>query len=176
MGYKVQLRMGNNPSSTQTPATSAPEAAPEKPQMPPAVHQDDADEEDESVKQLGDCSSLYLSLQDCLVKTDRNRKACQKGENCRECNKYLWGVSQEKRKIHWVTWERLCTPKHQGGLGFRELGCFNDAPLAKQSLISEITRPKGTVLEGGNWKPDQGLWGAAVTLHTGSNNWGSKQT
>uniref|UniRef100_A0A803MJ44 Uncharacterized protein n=1 Tax=Chenopodium quinoa TaxID=63459 RepID=A0A803MJ44_CHEQI len=32
-------------------------------QPPPPVHQNDADEEDESVKQLGDCSSLYLSLQ-----------------------------------------------------------------------------------------------------------------
>ncbi|CAN0856122.1 hypothetical protein LINGRAHAP2_LOCUS6420 [Linum grandiflorum] len=29
----------------------------------PAVHQDDADEEDESVKQLRECSSVYLSLQ-----------------------------------------------------------------------------------------------------------------
>ncbi|XP_021744600.1 uncharacterized protein LOC110710583 [Chenopodium quinoa] len=47
-------------------------------QPPPPVHQNDADEEDESVKQLGDCSSLYLSLQDCLIKTDRNWKSCQK--------------------------------------------------------------------------------------------------
>uniref|UniRef100_A0A7N0UMT7 Uncharacterized protein n=1 Tax=Kalanchoe fedtschenkoi TaxID=63787 RepID=A0A7N0UMT7_KALFE len=28
-------------------------------------HQDDIDEEDDSVKQLGDCSALYLSLQVC---------------------------------------------------------------------------------------------------------------
>ncbi|KMT15210.1 hypothetical protein BVRB_3g063210 [Beta vulgaris subsp. vulgaris] len=47
-------------------------------QPPQPVHQDDADEEDENVKQLGDCSSLYLSLQDCLIKTDRNWKSCQK--------------------------------------------------------------------------------------------------
>ncbi|XP_059630425.1 uncharacterized protein LOC132273485 [Cornus florida] len=44
----------------------------------PPLHQTDADEEDESVKQLKECSSLYLSLQDCLVKTDRNWKSCQK--------------------------------------------------------------------------------------------------
>ena len=30
---------------------------------PNPVHQSDADEEDENVKQLGDCSSVYLSLQ-----------------------------------------------------------------------------------------------------------------
>ncbi|KAM7467020.1 hypothetical protein LguiB_014582 [Lonicera macranthoides] len=41
------------------------------------LHQSDADEEDENVKQLNDCSSLYLSLQDCLIKTNRNWKSCQ---------------------------------------------------------------------------------------------------
>ena len=88
------------------------------------LHQDDADEDDENVKQLQQCSSLYLLLQvfftnstskkkkkteflfsktlnpkpwigihhyhwieepdfdvlqDCLVKTDRNWRSCQKG-------------------------------------------------------------------------------------------------
>ncbi|KAG5627990.1 hypothetical protein H5410_013208 [Solanum commersonii] len=33
------------------------------PPMRPTVHQDDADEEDETVKQLNECSSVYLSLQ-----------------------------------------------------------------------------------------------------------------
>ncbi|KAK9671178.1 hypothetical protein RND81_12G011300 [Saponaria officinalis] len=47
-------------------------------QLPQPVHQTDADEDDENVKQLGDCSTLYLSLQDCLVTTDRNWKSCQK--------------------------------------------------------------------------------------------------
>ncbi|XP_034686834.1 uncharacterized protein LOC117915376 [Vitis riparia] len=42
------------------------------------LHQDDADEDDENVKQLQQCSSLYLLLQDCLVKTDRNWRSCQK--------------------------------------------------------------------------------------------------
>ncbi|KAA8548548.1 hypothetical protein F0562_000185 [Nyssa sinensis] len=48
------------------------------PQQPPPLHQSDADEEDENVKQLNECSSLYLSLQDCLVTTNRNWKSCQK--------------------------------------------------------------------------------------------------
>ncbi|KAK4797013.1 hypothetical protein SAY86_029339 [Trapa natans] len=47
---------------------------------PPApLHSDDADEDDENVKQLRECSSLYLSLQECLVNSDRNWKSCQKG-------------------------------------------------------------------------------------------------
>ncbi|XP_077219185.1 cox19-like CHCH family protein isoform X2 [Tasmannia lanceolata] len=44
---------------------------------PPPLHQMEADEEDENVKQLEECSKLYLSLQDCLVKTNRNWKSCQ---------------------------------------------------------------------------------------------------
>ncbi|XP_010279171.1 PREDICTED: uncharacterized protein LOC104613156 [Nelumbo nucifera] len=46
--------------------------------LPPPLHQTDADEEDENVKQLKECSALYLSLQDCLVENNRNWKSCQK--------------------------------------------------------------------------------------------------
>ncbi|CAN6355237.1 unnamed protein product [Urochloa humidicola] len=41
------------------------------------LHVTDADEEDESVKQLNKCATVYLSLQDCLVESNRNWKACQ---------------------------------------------------------------------------------------------------
>ncbi|PWA80269.1 hypothetical protein CTI12_AA198320 [Artemisia annua] len=57
------------------------------PPPPSSVHQDDADEEDESVKQLQQCSFLYLSLQDCLVNSNRNWKACQKEvQDLKACN------------------------------------------------------------------------------------------
>ncbi|KAJ6430968.1 hypothetical protein OIU84_018473 [Salix udensis] len=46
------------------------------PQQP--LHQIDADEDDDSVKQLKQCSSLYLSLQECLVNSNRNWKSFQK--------------------------------------------------------------------------------------------------
>ncbi|CAI0466473.1 unnamed protein product [Linum tenue] len=62
--------MGNSQDKEQKKEESSP--------PPPPLHRDDADEEDETVKQLGDCSSIYLSLQECLVNTDRNWKACQK--------------------------------------------------------------------------------------------------
>ncbi|XP_060217754.1 uncharacterized protein LOC132645032 [Lycium barbarum] len=52
--------------------------SPHAPPMPPPVHQDDADEGDDAVKRLNECSSVYLSLQDCLINTDRNWKSCQK--------------------------------------------------------------------------------------------------
>ncbi|KAK6130412.1 hypothetical protein DH2020_035822 [Rehmannia glutinosa] len=41
------------------------------------MHQSDADEDDENVKQLRECSSVYLALQDCLVNSNRNWKSCQ---------------------------------------------------------------------------------------------------
>ncbi|CAL4908121.1 unnamed protein product [Urochloa decumbens] len=41
------------------------------------LHVAEADEEDESVKQLNECATIYLSLQDCLIESNRNWKACQ---------------------------------------------------------------------------------------------------
>ncbi|GAA0167439.1 hypothetical protein Leryth_001874 [Lithospermum erythrorhizon] len=52
---------------------STSEAQEQRPQ-----HQTDLDDEDDTVKQLNQCSSLYLALQDCLVNTNRNWRACQK--------------------------------------------------------------------------------------------------
>ena len=46
--------------------------------------------------------------------------------------KFWWGQRGDRRKIHWKKWEFLCKLKSKGDLGFRELGKFNEAMLAKQ--------------------------------------------
>uniref|UniRef100_A0A2N9J884 Reverse transcriptase domain-containing protein n=1 Tax=Fagus sylvatica TaxID=28930 RepID=A0A2N9J884_FAGSY len=56
---------------------------------------------------------------------------------CEEINsliaRYWWGQKNEERKLHWIRWDKLCTAKPDGGLGFRNLHMFNMALLANQS-------------------------------------------
>lgn len=46
--------------------------------------------------------------------------------------RFWWGAKGDERKIHWIAWEKLCAPKTEGGLGYRNLNLFNQALLAKQ--------------------------------------------
>ncbi|XP_057959521.1 uncharacterized protein LOC131151995 [Malania oleifera] len=67
----------------------------------PPLHQSDADEGDENVKQLNECSALYLSLQDCLVKTNRNWKSCQaEVQALKACNERR--KNEERKFSQWT--------------------------------------------------------------------------
>ncbi|KAL0009461.1 hypothetical protein SO802_010963 [Lithocarpus litseifolius] len=47
--------------------------------------------------------------------------------------KFWWRQKGDRRKVHWVKWEALCQAKSEGGMGFKDLGFFIDALLAKQA-------------------------------------------
>lgn len=74
---------------------------------------------------------------------------------CKEIDSVIsrfWQESKNgKRKIHWVGWERMTTSKESGGLGLRNIHCFNLVMLVKQvwrirdnlnSLVGRILKAK----------------------------------
>ncbi|KAL0426166.1 UNVERIFIED_CONTAM: putative mitochondrial protein [Sesamum radiatum] len=50
----------------------------------------------------------------------------------------------DRRRIHWLAWDKMCKSKLEGGLGFRNLEAFNLALLAKQ-LWRLLSRPESLV-------------------------------
>ncbi|KAL5854197.1 hypothetical protein ACOSQ4_003999 [Xanthoceras sorbifolium] len=78
------------------------------------------------------------------------------------CADFWWGTTQEKRKMHWFSWKRLCQPKVEGGMGFREFQAFNQAMLAK--ILKAKYFPNTNFLKSKlGWKPSfvwrSILWG-----------------
>ncbi|XP_074297615.1 uncharacterized protein LOC141628358 [Silene latifolia] len=98
--------------------------------------------------------------------------------------RFWWGSTDAQRKLHWMSWDRLCEPKADGGMGFKDLKVFNQAFLAKQiwglflkpcSLVGRVLKARyfknGSVLDARrgydpifSWRS---LWGSKSLLLEG---------
>lgn len=45
---------------------------------------------------------------------------------------FWWGHDLNERKLHLVSWDKICRPRKEGGLGLKKFGLMNQAMLAKQ--------------------------------------------
>nr|KYP76329.1 Putative ribonuclease H protein At1g65750 [Cajanus cajan] len=45
--------------------------------------------------------------------------------------RFLWGMDEGTKQICWVKWETITSPKSLGGLGIKDMKCFNASLLAK---------------------------------------------
>ena len=63
--------------------------------------------------------SLYKLPATVLAKVDRLRRD------------FLWGDNPFQRKMHFISWDRICKHKHEGGLGISSLKTRNNLLLAK---------------------------------------------
>ena len=72
---------------------------------------------------LGNLPNYYLSLFKAPVGIMEKLEAIRR--------RFLWGGGEDKRKIHWVAWDKVVAPKKNGGLGIGSIQAINIGLLVK---------------------------------------------
>jgi hypothetical protein len=88
---------------------------------------------------------------------------------------FWWGDEQNRKKMHWLSWNKLTRPKCHGGVGFRDLRVFNHALLACQAwrllqfpdslcarLLEARYYPSGNLIDTAFIKNQSQTWQAIV--------------
>lgn len=97
---------------------------------------------------------------------------------CDEINRHLaqfWQGKLDDKGIRWSKWAKLCIPKKEGGLRYREFQSFNQALVTKvrwrllqdnKSLIGRMLKakyfPKCSFLEAETGRSPSNVWRAVV--------------
>jgi hypothetical protein len=84
---------------------------------------------------------------------------------------FLWGGIGDEFKFHLVNWSKVCSPIKEGGLGIRNLRCFNRALLGKW-LWRFASEPKAwwRKVVVAKYGSERGGWCSQV--RAGSHGWG----
>ncbi|XP_075091651.1 uncharacterized protein LOC142171846 [Nicotiana tabacum] len=61
----------------------------------------------------------------------------------KRCRDYLWGTSEDKRRVPLVSWEKICCPKKNGGLNIKGCSSWNKASVGK--LLWQLTHSKNSL-------------------------------
>lgn len=83
--------------------------------------------------------SSLASMPDNIMQTSAIPiSVCEGAEKI--CRDFIWGSTEEKRKCHLVSWDKLCKPKEASGLGFRSIRILNQAYIMKLAwqLLNDI--------------------------------------
>ena len=73
--------------------------------------------------------------------------------------RFWWSQQDKENKMHWLSWELMCSRKEKGGLGYRDLHLFNLAMLARQRwrLLMDSTSLCAQVLQAKYYPSDDPL-------------------
>ena len=93
--------------------------------------------------------SLVTTLPNHVMSVYRLLKATVK-KLTSAVSKFWWSPGGNTRGMHWKSWDKVCTNKDEGGLGFKDIIDFNTVMLGKQlwRLIEKISTLFARVFKG----------------------------